>query len=289
MFQKTFWHQKLSGWFWCQNQFLGHKNFMALGVSLCHHTIYGSLVASGMSGTRHARQMEFCWCWHCRCHCCWNCQCHDCHCCHHCCCHYQCHCHCHCCHYCHCHHHYYKFSSCWTEGHKPNTLDLLGDTLLCSDAPEPFSVLSESILILTPSLYYKCPGTWDCSWPSWKPGRVAKWAAQIFWWEECEKNKDQSRFLDWDDFWGKFWKEFCLSYTDMAAISKLESTAYFQHDYLDKFQDLILEARYFNPRMIVVVKFHQPSNSECHSNNGFQKTLQCGPKPMVFGSMHHWP
>ena len=29
--------------------------------------------------------------------------------------------------------------------------------------------------------------------------------------------------------------------------------------------------------------------TECHSNNGFWKTLQCGPKPMVFCSTHHWP
>ena len=61
-----------------------------------------------------------------------------------------------------------------------------------------------------------------------KAGRAAKWAAQIFQWEECEENKDQSRFLDWDDFQNEFWKEFCLSYTDPAAINKLESTAYFQ-------------------------------------------------------------
>ena len=94
-----------------------------------------------------------------------------------------------------------------------------------------------------------------------KAGRAAKWAAKIFQWEECEENKDQSRFLDWDDFQGESRKEFCPSYTDTAAINKLESTAYFQwscsvDNYLDEFQDLILEARYFDPKMIAV-KFCQ--------------------------------
>ena len=94
-----------------------------------------------------------------------------------------------------------------------------------------------------------------------KTARAAKWAAQVFRWEEREKNKDRNRFLDWDDFWSKFWKEFCPSYTDTAAINKLESMAYFQwsrsiDDYLDKFQDIILEAGYFDPKMIVV-KFHR--------------------------------
>ena len=63
--------------------------------------------------------------------------------------------------------------------------------------------------------------------------------------------------MDWEDFQNEFQKEFCPSYTDTATINKLESTAYFQwshsvDDYLDEFQDLILEARYFDPKMIVV-------------------------------------
>ena len=86
-----------------------------------------------------------------------------------------------------------------------------------------------------------------------KAGRAAKWVAQMFQWEEHEENKDQSRFLDWNDFQDKFWKEFCPSYTDTASINKLESTAYFQwgrsiDNYLDEFQDLILEAGYFEPK-----------------------------------------
>jgi len=48
--------------FWRQNQFLGHEIFMASWASICHYTKYGSLVTSGMSGTRQAIQMEFCWC-----------------------------------------------------------------------------------------------------------------------------------------------------------------------------------------------------------------------------------
>ena len=46
--------------FWHQNQFLGHEIFMTSRASICHHTKYGSLVASGMSGIRQAIQMEFC-------------------------------------------------------------------------------------------------------------------------------------------------------------------------------------------------------------------------------------
>ena len=36
--------------------FLACENFMESGVSLCHHTKYGSLEVSGVSG---ARQMKF--------------------------------------------------------------------------------------------------------------------------------------------------------------------------------------------------------------------------------------
>ena len=90
-----------------------------------------------------------------------------------------------------------------------------------------------------------------------KAGRAAKWAAWIFQWEERGENQGQNRFLDWEDFRNNFKEEFCPAHTDTAAINKLESAAYYQHshsidDYLDKFQDLILEAGYFNPKMIVV-------------------------------------
>ena len=53
---------------------------------------------------------------------------------------------------------------------RQHSLERGGDTPLCSDAPKLFSVLSKSILILTPLLYYKCPWM-DCSQPSQKPNR----------------------------------------------------------------------------------------------------------------------
>ena len=58
----------------------------------------------------------------------------------------------------------------------------------------------------------------------------------------------------------KFKREFCLVYADSAATNQLESTAYFLQsrsvdEYLDEFQDLIMEASYSDPKTIVV-KFH---------------------------------
>ena len=52
---------------------------------------------------------------------------------------------------------------------------------------------------------------------------------------------------------------FITANSDMAAINVLESTSYFQesrsvNDYLDEFIDLITEAGYTDPK-IVVVKF----------------------------------
>ena len=57
------------------------------------------------------------------------------------------------------------------------------------------------------------------------------------------------KFIDWKDFRDKFKREFCPVYADSAAINRLESTAYFQKnrsvdEYLDEFQDLIMEAGY---------------------------------------------
>ena len=47
--------------FWSQNWILGDENFMASWASICRHTKYGSLVASGTSGARRARRLEFSW------------------------------------------------------------------------------------------------------------------------------------------------------------------------------------------------------------------------------------
>ena len=72
-----------------------------------------------------------------------------------------------------------------------------------------------------------------------KTGRVAKWAAQIFQWEE--NNNGYCKFLDWEDFKLEFQKDFCPVHSDTVAINKLESTSYFQKyclvdDFVDEFQ-----------------------------------------------------
>jgi Retrotransposon gag protein len=97
-----------------------------------------------------------------------------------------------------------------------------------------------------------------------KAGRVAKWAAQVFKWEE--ENKGYTKFLDWDNFKTKFHKEFCPANSDIAAINKLESMAYYQKtqsvdNYLDEFLDLIAESRYMDPRTLVV-KFRRGLDSQ---------------------------
>ena len=92
-----------------------------------------------------------------------------------------------------------------------------------------------------------------------KFGRAAKWAAQVFKWEE--DNLGYSKFLDWEEFRTEFWKDFCLAHLDVAAINRLESTVYYQKNwsldnYLDKFLDLVVEAGYIDPKM-TVVKFRK--------------------------------
>ena len=94
-----------------------------------------------------------------------------------------------------------------------------------------------------------------------KAGQAAKWSAHIFWWEEKPENIGYHKFINWEDFWDEFKREFCPVYADSAAINRLESTAYFQKscsmdEYPDEFQDLIMEAGYSDPKTIVV-KFCQ--------------------------------
>ena len=90
-------------------------------------------------------------------------------------------------------------------------------------------------------------------------GRAAKWASRIFKWEE--DNGGHPKFLDWDKFRAEFQKDFCPANSNTAVINALESTSYFQEscsvdDYLDEFIDLITEAGYTDPK-IVVVKFQR--------------------------------
>ena len=99
--------------------------------------------------------------------------------------------------------------------------------------------------------------TWTLSYM--KSGRAAKWVARVFRWEE--ENGGYSKFLDWDEFRMEFRKDFCPTHSDTAAINTLESTSYYQKtwgvdNYLDEFLELVLEAGYTDPRM-VVVKFRK--------------------------------
>ena len=95
--------------------------------------------------------------------------------------------------------------------------------------------------------------TWTLSYM--KSGRAAKWVAWVFRWEE--ENGGYSKFLDWDKFQMEFRKDFCPTHSDTAAINTLESTSYYQKtqgvdNYLDEFLELVLEAGYTDPRMVVV-------------------------------------
>ena len=88
---------------------------------------------------------------------------------------------------------------------------------------------------------------------------MAKWAAQVFQWEE--KHIGYYKFLDWDEFHREFQKDFCLAHSNVAAINKLESTTYYQKtwsvdDYLDKFTELVAEAGYTDLKT-TVVKFQK--------------------------------
>ena len=60
-----------------------------------------------------------------------------------------------------------------------------------------------------------------------KSGRAGRWAAHVFKWEEVRKTP---WFLDWEGFCDEFKKEFCLAHTEVMAINRLESTAYFQRN-----------------------------------------------------------
>ena len=92
-----------------------------------------------------------------------------------------------------------------------------------------------------------------------KSRQAAKWAKRVFQWEE--KHRGYSKFLDWEEFHKEFWKDFCPAHSDIAAISRLESTSYYQKsqsvdDYLDEFVELIVEAGYTDPKT-TVVKFQK--------------------------------
>jgi hypothetical protein len=59
-----------------------------------------------------------------------------------------------------------------------------------------------------------------------KTKRAARWASRVFKWEE--ENEGYTKFLDWNDFKSEFHKEFCPTNSNVAAVNKLGSTAYYQ-------------------------------------------------------------
>ena len=92
-----------------------------------------------------------------------------------------------------------------------------------------------------------------------KSERAAKWAEQIFQWEE--KHGGYLKFLNWEEFHKEFRKDFCPAHSDIAAINKLESTSYYQesrsiNNYLDEFVELIMEVGYTDSKT-TVVKFRK--------------------------------
>ena len=103
-----------------------------------------------------------------------------------------------------------------------------------------------------------------------KSGRAQKWTACIFRWEQQAENVDQSRFLDWEDFATAFRTEFTPAHSDALAINRLESTAYYQRarpldEYVDEFQDLIVDSGYSDPKTIVV-KFWRGLNAQIQNS-----------------------
>ena len=99
-----------------------------------------------------------------------------------------------------------------------------------------------------------------------KTGRAQKWTARVFRWESLSENDGHTRFLDWEDFRDEFRKEFTPAHADALAINRLESSAYYQRnrsldDYIDEFQDLIVDSGYTDPKTIVV-KFRRGLNAQ---------------------------
>jgi hypothetical protein len=99
-----------------------------------------------------------------------------------------------------------------------------------------------------------------------KADRAQKLTARVFRWEQQPENSDQNRFLDWEDFREEFRKEFAPSHADALAINRLESNGYYQKnrsldDYVDEFQDLIVDSGYTDPKTIVV-KFRRGLNTQ---------------------------
>ena len=92
-----------------------------------------------------------------------------------------------------------------------------------------------------------------------KEGRAAKWADQIFRWEE--KHPGKTKYTYWDRFVTDFKLQFFPVNSEAMAINKLETTEYYQRnrtveEYLDDFEELISDSGYSDD-MTIVVKFRR--------------------------------
>lgn len=91
-----------------------------------------------------------------------------------------------------------------------------------------------------------------------KSGRASTWAARVM---REELSSSQAKWNTWDQFYQDFEEAFCPLHEQTAALTKLESDKYFQgrrsvEDYVDEFQDLILDAGY-KDGLAVVMKFRR--------------------------------
>ena len=90
-----------------------------------------------------------------------------------------------------------------------------------------------------------------------KNGRATKWSENLF-----HQETDTGIFLirSWTNFEQQFWSQFFPVNAEADTINTLEGSSYYQgnwtvDDYLDSFLILASDARYMDPRTLVV-KFH---------------------------------
>jgi hypothetical protein len=105
-----------------------------------------------------------------------------------------------------------------------------------------------------------------------KSDRAQKWTARVFRWEQQAENSGQNKFLDWEDFREEFRKEFTPSHADALAINQLESNRSLD-DFVDEFQDLIVDSGYTDPKTIVV-KFRSITSNKIYSQSDTKVTTE---------------